>query len=884
MKKTIAMMMTIAAMAAHTAYAVEWTGGAGNLLETPGNWEDEPSNWAVADAVFDFAAGATLTTGTGFTNRHTTATATGCAVTFAIPTGLEYFAGGNLTLNSVNPPSPYAYLFTGGGRLRIWNDATLAGDGNRVSVDGTTVYVRTMYVGRNGGSGNRLDVANSAVSSPGGFFVGSGANDNVVTLSGSALSPGWGLSVGSNGDGNALVFADGATMESTWMGDYWGDDDVATGITVGAGSGSSNSVLVTGGDMALAMEAINVGSGGSGVDNQFTVADHATVRVAGQVILNNTGNRIVLDDHASVSTPSRMLLIGAGAIAEIKNHAVLTTALGVSLGFDDYWGVPGSSNTLVVSDGGRLDGNLSVGWGEGDAYNAATFSGAGALLCRTNASGGVNTALSISGGGGTHNTAAFEDGAVGIVVSATIHGAHSALSVHDSILTNYGNMVVGEAGHYNRLCLSNAALIAGGMIVMGRNGGHSNALAAVGGEIRSEHSFYVGSGTGGNTAFLSGTAVAPGWGFEVGINGNGNALTFADGATVESAWLGPDYVVPGLNVGGGNGASNRVLVTGGDTVVAVSGFYVTATGGDNRLTVTDGATVTATNGKVGGEENRIVLDEGATVDVSTLRIVETGSSVEVKHHAALVATGVTLGYDDYWGLPGSSNTLVVSGGGRLEANLSVGWADGDTDNAATFSGAGTLLMKTNANGDATITLAIGKGLGGDMRNTVTFEKGAAGVVSSTTVSGTGNALALRDGAILTNAWTLTVRDGGTLCLSGDSEVAIESNLNVVNGATVRYTFGKVAPTKPIIVSKSGAPWPTGSDAVTLDIDAEKLSMAGGAKDIVLMQFAYDPGSWAWDPVTNNVTMKPDGCRLTLDGGTNLLLRVPGRNATRVIVR
>ena len=419
---------------------------------------------------------------------------------------------------------------------------------NSVTVTGTnSAWTNTgsLSVGESG-SGNRLvisnggRVANLGQGTIGDLGTNSSNNSVLVTGDGSTWTNSGDLYVGYQGSGNSLVISNGGRVANFGEG------------TIGDRSTSShNSVLVTGaGSTWASSNNLFVGSRGSSTS----------------LVISNGGRVTNSGSYGSIGDRSTS-----------DNNSVLVTGSGSrwTMDVEFYLGDDGSSNSIVISDGGALENTVGyIGYDQG-SNNSVLVTGASSTWANSATLsigiGSSSNSLVISDGGKVANT----DGYIGDLSTSSNNSV--LVTGTNSAWTNSGNLVVGNAGSSNSLVITT-----GGRLVSSNGYIGSNAVS-------SNNSVLV-TGTGStwsNSANLY-----------VGYSGSNNTLTVADGGAVSAANITIAYdagSIGTLNIGqfGTNGAGGTVNAS---TITFGDGTGVINFNQSNAVTIS--ANISGTNGSL----------------------------------------------------------------------------------------------------------------------------------------------------------------------------------------------------------------------------------------------------------------------------------------------
>jgi len=391
-----------------------------------------------------------------------------------------------------------------------------------------------------------------------------------------------------------------------------------------------------------------------------------------------------------------LLLAAGGTVLAEDNTSVLITNVVNNGGTNYIVGVSGTNNSLVITSGGRLTNVFSgyVGYTNGANQNSATVDGTGSgwfnLFNLRVGQFGASNSLTIRNGGIVSNSngcIGYTNTAIGNVV--TVDGSGSRW-------VNTNQLIVGLAGWYNSLTITNGGSVtAGTTVTVGSGAAASNNVVTltglgsklvasanliVGGSGRSNalcvdnrgavfsSSAIIGSNStasancvlvsGANSVWSNSNALT------VGYAGSANVLTITNGGAVFSATA----VIGSTNAASGNG----VLVTGTNSLWRNNGtLTIGYFGSSNTLTIHNGGVVSNTLGYVGsntgGNFNRITVDGAGSRWLNTSNL----------------AVGVSG-----WG-----NSLMITNGGAVTAvrSNSIGGSVGASNNTVTVTGAGSGL-------------------------------------------------------------------------------------------------------------------------------------------------------------------------------------------------
>lgn len=434
---------------------VPGTVGAGNgvVNDGSGTWDTSSGNWTSDGGVnnvawpnnttdiaaFNGSAGGTVTVSGSFSAGGIVFSgAAGNGYTFS-PTG-----GPTLTLGTdgftVNSSSGVQTL-----NNRIGgNNALTVDDGGTLTLGGQNTFTGAINIGK-ASEGNSVNVTGKLTggtsahrfSVGGEAFDGEAYDNNSVDISGvgSAGSPTvyigganssfWvGGSENSGSSGNSVIVRNGAYFRAA-------GGNGTTNSKIGANTDSTgNSVTVTGAGSTLSHSGHRFYVGENGSYNTLTVSD------GGQVV-------------------ARVFHTGVGG----HNNAVIVTGNGSDLKANEDlligWNGTGSSNSVTVSDGGKLysqtrsgrtEISCHIGSNSGANYNSLTVTGAGSAWTNN----GYHVVLGATGSPSTpawqaahNNSVNIKSGASAVINTGVIlSGINSSFNLGDG--TNIGVAAVGS--------------------------------------------------------------------------------------------------------------------------------------------------------------------------------------------------------------------------------------------------------------------------------------------------------------------------------------------------------------------------------------------------------------------------------------------------------
>jgi T5SS/PEP-CTERM-associated repeat protein len=521
---------------------------------------------------------------------------------------------------------------------------------NSVLVTGTnSAWTNTgsLSVGESG-SGNRLVISNGAsvVNTSGniGNAVTSSSNSVLVTGTNSAWTNTGELSVGFVGSSNSLVISNGGsvTNQSGFVG-YTTNSSNNSVLVTGAGStwtnsgdlyvgyrGSGNSLVISNGGRVANLGEGTIGDLGTNSSNNSVLVTGAGSTWASSdslfVGFQGSSNSLVVSNGGRVTNSGSYGSIGDRRTSD--NNSVLVTGSGSiwTMDVDFYLGDDGSSNSLVISDGGALENAVGyIGYDEG-SNNSVLVTGTSSTW--------TNSGDFYVGVDGSSNSLVISNG--GRVASLGSFGVIGDLSSNNSVLvtgtnsawTNTGNLLVGNSGSSNSLVITT-----GGRLVSSNGYIGSNAVS-------SNNSVLV-TGTGStwsNSANLY-----------VGYSGSSNTLTVADGGAVAAAniTIASQTNSSGtLNIGefGTNGAGGSVSAS---TITFGAGTGVINFNQSNAVTIS--ANISGTNGSLNINGTGAVslsgsnsFSAGITQQSNTTLVVDNASALGTGTLTQIDATAQTV--------------------------------------------------------------------------------------------------------------------------------------------------------------------------------------------------------------------------------------------------
>ncbi|VGO21369.1 autotransporter domain-containing protein [Pontiella sulfatireligans] len=582
-----------------------------------------------------------------------------------------------------------------------------------------TVASGYLFVGREG-SGNSLETLEGAVVDDSYGVIGgsSSASNNAVRVSGSGSR--WrnskGLYLGGlklpaflpldpgerwidGGTGNSLTVEDGGLV---LVGDAGTNEIPSTGsvgtIAVGNYSGTAEMVVANGSRVESGLGVVGFDTGNSG--SVVVTGEGSVWTNSGLLVGEGVGSRVSVLDGGRIDSDIGWVGLADGA----ANNSVVVSGTGSLWNVAQEWavGYAGTSNSLLVADGGRVvnSGYGIIGNASSAHGNSVVVDGAGSVL--HNAQGlsigdfGSGNSLVISDGGVVESRAGFIGDQAGANGNSVLVSGNGSLWNCDIFHIGDFDFLPASA-QVASLDYYEPGTPAGGIYVdpvtgpilirsmnlyVGNEGSSNTLVVSDRGEVQSR-SGYVGYAdtSHGNAVVVSGEGSA--WvndtGLYVGFEGAGNSLRIEDGARVDSSFV--------AYLGHSEGAfGNSAFIDGVGSVWSNSGsMFVGGEGSGNSLSILNGGRLESYGGYVGGGEASagntvIVSGEGALWNANDFYPVSTNLC-----YGGVCSTvgpvGLNVGYE------GTGNSLLIADGGLVESTLGyIGHKETASGNSVLVSG------------------------------------------------------------------------------------------------------------------------------------------------------------------------------------------------------
>ncbi len=392
------------------------------------------------------------------------------------------------------------------------------------------------------------------------------------------------LEIGRNSDNNRLLITDGARVTNTYA-------------NIGNTFSQSNLVAVSGDGSFWTNDIISVGAGFS------------------------SGNRLVITNGGIVD--GHTILVGNGGHfnrAVIAGNASSRAAVFLGVGLSG-----GASNSLLVTEGAQIfSGHMSIGEDPGSAGNHVTVDGAN-TFCRvaddlTNGHFGDYNSLRITNGGRVTNNAglvgSWGNSNIAIVVGPNSHWI------------NRTDLNIGSFGDFNTLCVLSGGMVASDQAYIGGGyaWGNSVLVSGIGSRWTNVNALIIGHAGGFNSLTISngGTVIASDAILGFGVFSSSN-IAIITGAN--SLWKISERLSIGVN-----GSFNTLRLSSGATVIAETAVIGSSvhTGSTNNRIINNGGSLLLTNsgfGSLGIDDGTNRLESGL-IDVDRLIMTETSGVFE----------------------------------------------------------------------------------------------------------------------------------------------------------------------------------------------------------------------------------------------------------------
>ncbi|MFZ0435497.1 MAG: autotransporter-associated beta strand repeat-containing protein, partial [Chthoniobacterales bacterium] len=757
--------------------------------------------------------GGTLSLGGSFTSGHNNFTFTNTGTQLQVISSVVSLdlafngSSGNWDTNSSNttwntyPNGPTNQYFLTGDNVWFTNNATVTVDAGGVAAGSLTFTNDTGTLVSLGGGNITASSLNNAAN-------GNVVISNTVTLGGAQLlSVGGGTLTlaGSDSTAGMLTIDRGTTIVT-------GSVLAGGDLTAGSSNGGVMMLITNGGSVAGSNGWI--GSNSASSNNRVVVSGINSLWISSaDLYVGNQGssNSLVISDGGGVVNTN-----GSIGFETISSNNIVTVT-----GAGSVWsnssqlrvGYQGSGNSLVISNGGSVyNGDGIVGYLPQSSSNMVLVTGPGSKWSNSSnlyvGNEGSSNSLVISNEG----TVANRDGYIG--VNGTSSNNSVLVTGSNSLWTNSGNLHVGNDGSSNSLVISNRATVANGAGYIGNTTNSSNNSVLVTGS----NSLWTNSGN-----------------LHVGNDGSSNSLVISNRGMVAN---GAGYIGNTTN-----SSNNSVLVTSNSLWTNSSQLYVGNYGSSNSLVISNGGTVWSFIGHIGNDSvssnNSVLVKGGNSLWTNSFRLYVglsgSGNSLEISNEGTVANIEGYIGYyavssnnsvlvtsNSLWtnsgelavGYEGSGNSLVISNGGMVANGAgNIGFYAVSSNNSVLVTGSNSLWTSA---GD----LVVGRAGSGNTlvisnRSTVANVDGFIGFGATSS----NNSVLVTSNSLWTNSGGMNVGFTG----SGN-------NLVMSNGGRVANGFGTIG---FLAESSNNSVQVTGNNSTWTNSNELNVGLSGSSNSLVI---------------------------------------------------
>ena len=563
---------------------------------------------------------------------------------------------------------------------------------------------------------------------------------------------------------------------------------------VGSNATDSNNLLAVTGGSAVLSNSASIYLGYDGSANSLAISNGAAVAVNGNSFIGVN----------STASNNRVVVTGAGSTW--SNNGNLDV------------GYFGASNGMVISNGGvvTVNGWTTVGNQPGSSNNMLGITGSGSTLTAYNEifmGGNYNSSTDYSGSpASVQNQVVVSEGGV-INSSGSMYVGFNG-SLNSLVISNGGNVTNEGASIGIYASSSNNSVLVSGLgslwsiansLELGVNGGFFNSLVISNKGAVANNIGYIGYGndsfsnsvtvTGADSTWSNGGSVY------VGYDASASSLVISNGGSVSSAnnceightssnnSISVDGVGTSLSIGGElrigyYGSSNAVFVTNGANV-SIGGWTLVGewSGASNNLLKVSGSSTLTSAGEI---------DIGYDNNTSGNQVIVTGGGELITRSYLVVGQG------------GSSNSLVVSNGGRAVSDgvFFIGHFSSASNNSVLVTGSNSSInansgLYVGASGSGTLTITAGGAVVAS-RIDIAYDTGSVGVLNIGSYGGTDTAGTLTTPSIVfgsgsgtinlnqVNEFTLgaDISGPGSLNQFGTGTTTISGNNSYTGGTTI----------------------------------------------------------------------------------------------------
>src|ERR1017187_79696 len=396
---------------------------------------------------------------------------------------------------------------------------------------------------------------------------------------------------------------------------------------------------------------------------------------------------------------SGILVDGVGELGpgngNSNNFVLVTDSGSVWSNSDLFAGDGGAHNSLVISNGGQVINSSFCYIGNGIlptiGSNSVLVTGVGSVL--------TNGGNLVIGNYSTANRVVIENGGQLIDYSATFGAADHTSSNNSALVRGPGSLWINREqvalnGVGSSLVISNGGQVTDSYGYVGYYFGSSNTSALVtgtGSVWSNQQDLYVGNFSSSNSLVISGGGLVNNANCYVGYNAGSNSVIVTDSGSVWSnrGQLSFNFSYP-----------NNLIISNGGQVISLAGGFFTR---DKIVVTGTGSIWNGGNFHFDGPGTLVISNNGYVADSDAYAGFSAfGSNLQVRVADGGGWQNSTL----YVGYQGSSNSVVVAGGSVSANSLIVGFASPNcNDLLQVDSGSVTV---TNAAHDAVLEVRRGQ--------------------------------------------------------------------------------------------------------------------------------------------------------------------------------
>jgi len=615
------------------------------------------------------------------------------------------------------------------------------------------------------GSGNNLVISNAGsvkdFNGNIGYTTNASNNTALVTGTSSLWSNSGALTVGYDGSSNSLVISNaGSAIDLNGYIGYTTNSSNNTALVTGSNSlwgGSSIKVGYDGSSNSLVISNAGSSIDSGGYIGYTTNSSNNTALVTGtgstwsnstlSVGYNGSGNSLVISNGGVVADYSDYL----GYNSSSSNNSVLVT------GNNSLWsnrysqlvvGVGGSSNSVVVANGGEVSDGSSVSLGANSSNNTMLVSGSNSLLTTSELDvgyDGVGNSLIVTNGGTVNTAYAY----IGYINPASNNSV--LVTGSNSLFTNSGDLVIGYYGSSNSMVVSEGGTVINGMLAYGGVIGYTTNSSNNSVLVTGSNSLWSNSGT-----------------LTIGYSGQGT-LTVANGGAIAAANL----VIASNS--GSVGTLNFGTTGGTDSVAS------------NSL-ITPSLTFGSGTGTINFNQANTAMLTSSITGPGTLNQLGSGTTILSGSNSYTGPTTVsagTLEFANKYSLYNGDNTQWTASNLTVRSNATIGFNVGTTAANPFTTNDITTLLNNLAIGSPNSGLEIGSIFGIDATGTTfTFTNNLPSTIGIAALGGTLNFVG-------TNTLTSLLVNGGSSSFSGYTILQTDLSVGTSGSGTLTLNPGAI---------------------------------------------------------------------------------------------